>query len=190
MGGTLGGKMIKEVIVVEGRDDVTAVKNAVEASVISVSGFGINSKTIEKIKEAEKRQGVIVLTDPDFAGEKIRRIIAKRVPGVKHAYISRKEGYKDGDIGVENASKEAIIEALSKAKCVEKDKRKEFTFFDMVENKLTGDIKSKARRESLGRILGIGYSNASSFLSKLNDFGILREEFITGVKKLEEEINE
>ena len=191
LGGTLRRRiMIKEVIVVEGRDDITAVKNAVDASVISVSGFGINSKTIDKIKEAEKRQGVIVLTDPDYAGEKIRRIIAKRVPGVKHAYISRKEGYKDGDIGVENASKEAIIEALSKAKCVEKEKREEFTFFDMVENKLTGDSKSKIRRENLGKILGIGYSNAASFLSKLNDFGILREEFIDGIKKLEEEINE
>jgi len=181
--------MIKEVIVVEGRDDVTAVKNAVEANVISVSGFGINSRTIEKIKEAERRQGVIVLTDPDFAGEKIRRIIASRVPGVKHAYISRKEGFKDGDIGVENASKEAIIYALSKAKCIEKDKREEFTTFDMVENKLTGDPKSKLRRENLGKILGIGYSNASSFLSKLNDFGISREEYIEGVRKLEEEIN-
>ncbi|MEG0134299.1 MAG: ribonuclease M5, partial [Clostridium sp.] len=41
--------MIKEVIVVEGRDDVTAVKRAVDAEVISVSGFGINSKIIDKI---------------------------------------------------------------------------------------------------------------------------------------------
>jgi ribonuclease M5 len=181
--------MIKEVIVVEGRDDITAVKKAVEASVISVSGFGINSSTIEKIKEAQKRQGVIVLTDPDYAGEQIRRIIAKRVPGIKHAFITRKEGFKDGDIGVENASREAIIDALSKAKCIETDKREEFTFFDMVECKLTGDKDSKDRREKLGKILGIGYSNASSFLSKLNDFGISKEEFIEGIIKLEEEIH-
>ncbi|HCQ90005.1 MAG TPA: ribonuclease M5, partial [Clostridium sp.] len=75
--------MIKEVIVVEGRDDITAVKRAVDAELIAVSGFGINQSTINKIKEAQKRQGVIVLTDPDFAGEKIRKIIAKRVPNVK-----------------------------------------------------------------------------------------------------------
>ena len=31
--------MIKEVIVVEGRDDITAVKRAVEAEVIAVGGF-------------------------------------------------------------------------------------------------------------------------------------------------------
>ena len=67
--------MIKEIIVVEGCDDVTAVKAAVDAEVIAVSGFGINKNTIDKIKEAQKRKGVIILTDPDFAGEKIRRII-------------------------------------------------------------------------------------------------------------------
>ena len=66
--------MIKEVIVVEGRDDITAVKKAVDAEIIATSGFGINAKIIERIKEAQKRKGVIVLTDPDFAGEKIRSI--------------------------------------------------------------------------------------------------------------------
>ena len=96
--------MIKEVIVVEGRDDITAVKKAVDAEIIATSGFGIYAKIIERIREAQKRKGVIVLTDPDFAGEKIRSIISKRVKGVKHAYIAQEDGLKDGDIGVENAT--------------------------------------------------------------------------------------
>jgi ribonuclease M5 len=62
--------LIKEVIVVEGRDDITAVKRAVDAEVIAVGGFGINRKVIQRIQEAQKRKGVIVLTDPDFAGER------------------------------------------------------------------------------------------------------------------------
>ena len=95
--------MIKEVIVVEGRDDITAVKRAIDAEMIATGGFGINKKVIDRIKEAQKRKGVIVLTDPDFAGEKIRSIISKRVPGIKHAYISRAEGTKGDNIGVENA---------------------------------------------------------------------------------------
>ena len=65
-------KVIKEVIVVEGRDDIDAVKKAVDAELIAVGGFGINKRVIDRIKEAQKRKGVIVLTDPDFAGEKIR----------------------------------------------------------------------------------------------------------------------
>ena len=108
--------MIKEVIVVEGRDDIAAVKKAVDAEMIAVGGFGINAKVISRIKEAQKRKGVIVFTDPDFAGEKIRSIISKRVKGVRHAYISQEEGLKDGDIGVENATPEVIIKALENAK--------------------------------------------------------------------------
>ena len=123
--------MIKEVIVVEGKDDVAAVKKAVDAEMIAVGGFGINAKVISRIKEAQKRKGVIVLTDPDFAGEKIRKIIAKRVPGIKHAYIAQEDGIKDDDIGVENATPEVIIEALKRAKVTIEVKEKIFDVQDM-----------------------------------------------------------
>lgn len=180
--------MIKEVIVVEGRDDITAVKRAVDAEVISVSGFGINGKTIEKIKQAQKRQGVIILTDPDFAGEKIRRIIAKRVPDVKHAYITQSEGTKDGDIGVENASPETIIRALEKAKCEVKEARNEFNIQDMYFFRLTGNSKAKERRDAVGKNLGIGYCNTAQLVTRLNNYGISKEEFIEALKKIDREI--
>lgn len=177
--------MIKEVIVVEGRDDIAAVKRAVEAEVIAVGGFGINKNVIDRIKEAQKRQGVIVLTDPDFAGEKIRRIISKRVPDAKHAFIAREDGTKDGDIGVENASPEVILKALESAKAEEKVRREEFTTQDMVFFKLIGDEKAKERRQLLGKELGIGYGNGNQFLSRLNNYGITKEEFVEAIKKLE-----
>ncbi|NLM34453.1 MAG: ribonuclease M5 [Clostridiales bacterium] len=177
--------MIKEVIVVEGRDDVAAVKRAVEAEVIAVGGFGINSKVINKIKEAQARQGVIVLTDPDFAGEKIRKIISKRVEGIKHAYISREEGTKEGDIGVENASPQAIIDALNKAHCETKERREEFSMQDMFFFRLTGNDEASRRRARLGKILGIGYGNTAAFLSRLNSFGISKEEFVQAIKQID-----
>lgn len=175
--------MIKEVIVVEGRDDVTAVKRAVDAEIISVSGFGINAKTIERIREAQKRKGVIVFTDPDYAGEKIRRIISKRVQGIKHAYIDKEEGLKDGDIGVENASPEAILNALTKAKAEIGNKREEFAFFDMISYGLTGDAVSSQRRKFIGKELRIGFCNAKIMLSRLNNYGIDRNELEEALKK-------
>lgn len=180
--------LIKEVIVVEGRDDITAVKKAVDAEIIAVGGFGINAKVISRIKEAQKRQGVIVLTDPDFAGEKIRAIISKRVPGIKHAYISRKEGTKGDNIGVENAAPEAIISALQGAKALSKEKREEFTSSDLVYFKLSGHKESKLRRELLGKQLRIGYGNANQLLSRLNNYGITKEEFVNAMEKVEEKI--
>jgi ribonuclease M5 len=179
--------VIKEVIVVEGRDDTTAVKRAVEAEVIAVGGFGINKKVINRIKEAQKRQGVIVLTDPDFAGEKIRKIITKRVQGIKHAYISQKDGTKNGDIGVENAEPDIIIKALDSAKCEIKEKREEFHTKDMVMNSLTGNESARERRDKLGSILGIGYCNSSQFVTRLNNYGISREEFLTALMKIDGE---
>lgn len=179
--------MIKEVIVVEGRDDITAVKRAVSAEVIAVGGFGINKKVIDRIREAQKRQGVIILTDPDFAGEKIRRIISKRVQGVKHAYISQKDGTKDGDIGVENADPETIIRALEFAKCEVKEKRDEFSIDDMIFFGLTGNNNSKQRRDALGKELGIGYCNTAQFLMRLNNYGITKEEFVDAINKIDKE---
>lgn len=178
--------LIKEVIVVEGRDDVTAVKRAVEAECIAVGGFGINAKVIERIKEAQRRKGVIILTDPDFAGEKIRRIISKRVSGIKHAYISQKEGIKDGDIGVENASPEAILRALNNAKITVEEKQELFTLQDLIYFGLSGDNNAKERRDFIGRELGIGCCNSRQFLSRLNNYGIPKEEFKAALKKLEE----
>ena len=176
--------MIKEVIVVEGRDDITAVKKAIDAEIIAVGGFGINAKVIERIKEAQKRKGVIVFTDPDFAGEKIRAIISKRVKGVKHAYIGRAEGTraKDGNIGVENASPEAIIRALENAKITLEEKREEFTIQDLIYFGLSADPKAKVRRELLGKELRIGYGNANQVLSRLNNYGITKEEFVKAIE--------
>ena len=182
--------MIKEVIVVEGRDDITAVKQAVDAEIIAVGGFGINKKVIDRIKEAQKRKGVIVLTDPDFAGEKIRNIISKRVKGIKHAYISQKDGLKDGDIGVENAKPEVILKALENAKITVEEKNEFFNMMDMYHFKLTGSKDSKQRRIWLGNILGIGYGNANQIVSRLNNYGVSKEEFIEAVKLIEKQLGE
>ena len=180
--------MIKEVIVVEGRDDITAVKRAIDAEMIATGGFGINKKVIDRIKEAQKRKGVIVLTDPDFAGEKIRKIIAKRVPGIKHAYISQEDGIKDDDIGVENATPEVIIEALNRAKITLEEKVETFDAQDMFYFGLNGDPNAKARRIKLGNKLGIGYGNANQMLSRLNNYGITKEEFIEAIKFVDKEL--
>ncbi|NLB20839.1 MAG: ribonuclease M5 [Clostridium sp.] len=179
--------MIKEVIVVEGKDDICAVKKAVDAEVIAVNGYGINKATMDKIMEAEKRTGVIILTDPDFAGERIRRMISKRVPFAKHAYIMREDGNKEGNIGVENASPEVIVRALALAKAVEEERVIEFTQKDLSEFKLSGHSDSKRRRQIIGSKLGIGYGNSASFLSKLNSFKITREEFLQAIEENDKE---
>ena len=42
--------MIKEVIVVEGRDDIAAVKRAVDAELIATSGLGLQRGLLNELK--------------------------------------------------------------------------------------------------------------------------------------------
>lgn len=47
---------IKEIIVVEGRDDITAIKRVVDAHIIALNGFSaLSEKTINKIVELYKK---------------------------------------------------------------------------------------------------------------------------------------
>lgn len=181
--------LIKEIIVVEGKADVSAVKRAVDAQVISTNGLGINDKIINVIKKASKNKGIIILTDPDYPGKKIRNILASQIENCKHAYIPRDKANKDGDIGVENASKEAIIEALKNARAEVAENRQEFSYQDMVRYGLVGNDNASKRRSAIGDELGIGYCSAKQFLKRLNSFGISREELEDAIKKTIEDIN-
>ena len=62
--------MIKETIVVEGKDDISNIKSAVDCEIIATNGLAFGKDLIEKLKEIDKRCGIIIFTDPDFAGKK------------------------------------------------------------------------------------------------------------------------
>ena len=176
--------MIKETIVVEGKDDIANVKRAVECEMIATNGLAFGKDLIDRLVEINARCGIIILTDPDYAGKKIREKIARAIPTAKHAYIDRKKAIKKGDLGVENADPEVIIDALKRAKAEEISPREEFTMTDLVRNGLLIGDGAREKRAKLGDILGIGYYNSKGLLSKLNSFGISREEFERAVGSL------
>ena len=60
--------MIKQVIVVEGKSDIARVGMAVDADMIATEGFALKKTTIEKIRYAYEKRGIIILTDPDGPG--------------------------------------------------------------------------------------------------------------------------
>ncbi|GAB1475934.1 ribonuclease M5 [Bacillota bacterium] len=167
---------IDKIVIVEGRDDENAVKAAVDAEVIVTSGFSISRSTWSLIEKAYRGPGILIFTDPDYAGESIRNRIAERFPESSHAYLSRDDARKDSDIGIENATAENIIGALEKA-FVPLRQEAVFNVEDLLRFELIGSPMSGARREKIGKVLGIGSCNAKTFLARLNSFGISREEF-------------
>lgn len=177
---------INEVIVVEGRDDEAAVLRAVDAPVICTHGYGISSQTIENIRNAYQRRGIILFTDPDHAGKSIRNKLTALFPEAKQAYLTQGEAERNGDIGIENASPDAILRALHAAG---RSKRAEEADLpdadDLFALGLCGLPDSAARRECVGRILGIGTGNAAAFGKKLIRMGISRKELLTACQKAE-----
>ncbi|MCE5286714.1 MAG: ribonuclease M5 [Pelosinus sp.] len=173
--------MIKEVIVVEGKQDVQAVKRAVDAECIITGGFTLASYTLKKIEQAYERRGIIILTDPDSAGERIRKFLSKRFPEAKHAFVPREAATAHDDIGIEQASKEAILAALQKVRCQKWEPAEEFTWQDIMSAGLSGTKDAAERRSKIGALLGIGYANAKGFLYRLNHYGVSRAEFTKAI---------
>lgn len=173
---------IKEAIVVEGRDDAAVVSQITDALIIQTHGFGISGRTWKLLEKAYREKGLIIFTDPDFAGEQIRKRIEARFPESKHAYMPRKKAVKNGDIGIENVSPQDAARVLERV-CSKKFKADGesqngiFTAQDIDMAGLSGGKGSKELRQKVGDILGIGYGNSGAFLRKLNSFAITREAF-------------
>jgi ribonuclease M5 len=174
-------KRIKEIIVVEGRDDTAALKRAGDFSTIETHGYGLRRECYELMDKAYQEVGLIIFTDPDHAGDALRKKLALRYPLAKHAFLDRIDANNNGDIGVENASPKDLIEALEGTKTLFLEAEPCFTKMDLFQYGLAGIPSAGERRRQLGKALGIGYANSKGFLEKLNQFKISKEEFYEAV---------
>ena len=176
--------MIKEVIVVEGRDDLEAVKRAVNAELIITQGFSLSDQVLQQIRLAQQNKGVIIFTDPDHAGNLIRKQIKDEIEGCKDAYLAQAQAIDNDDIGIENAAPGVIREALSKAQVSYEEARAEFSKQKLIELGLIGTSNAGKLRRRLGQELGIGYANGKQFLNRLNNYGITMRQLITALEKI------
>lgn len=176
--------MIKEVIVVEGKDDISRVKAALDCEVIATGGYAFGNKLLKTLRHVEKRRGIIILTDPDFMGNQIRKRLDQALEHPKHAFLPQKKALKKGNIGIENAKSEDIIYAIQAAKPMVQEPVIEFTRADLIFYGLTGADNSTTLRNDLSDRLGIGHGNAKQFLNRLNHFGITREEFEKSLREV------
>ncbi|WP_295731775.1 ribonuclease M5 [uncultured Limosilactobacillus sp.] len=183
-------KKIKEVIVVEGKDDTKQIQRAVDADTFETNGSALSLADIEQLKKLQQRRGLIIFTDPDFNGERLRKMISQAIPGVKHAFIERQQGVPTeahGSLGVEHASQRVIREALRNLYTEEVPRTPLFTRTDMATWNLIGGPAARYRRERLGQILGIGYGNGKQMLKRLNVFRVSRQQFHKAVEQLNRE---
>ena len=162
---------VKEAIIVEGKYDKIKLSGFVDGLVFVADGFSIfnNKKDQQTIKTLAQKTGIVILTDSDSAGLKIRNFIKQLVPReqVKHAYIPEVVGKekrksvagKEGLLGVEGIDETTITEALIKSGCTvngkESDENDKFTKTDFYIFGLSGGEKSAYLRAELSKKLGL-----------------------------------
>ena len=178
-------KKIKEIIVVEGKSDTALLKELFEVDTIETHGLALDKKTLELIKEANKTRGVIVLTDPDFPGKKIRDQIQTVVPNCKHAFVSKKDATGKKKLGIAEANKEAVVLALENVVSFDVDNQS-ITWHEFIDLDIIGN---KQRRLLVYNLFNLGYGNVKTLFKRLNMVGISKEDVLKKLDEHKERVN-
>lgn len=175
---------IEEVIVVEGKYDKERLKSITDAPIICTHGFELyrSKRIINSIKTMASSRGVIVLTDSDRAGFRIRNYIKQCLGDsvdVKHAYIPQLKGKEkrkekagaDGILGVEGMSEKMLEEILIK---VANAKDREYTNLKPVDKAtfyadgFSGKPDSAEKRNKLAKLMNLPNMSANALLDIIN----------------------
>lgn len=191
---------IKQTIIVEGKYDKIKLASIVDANIITTDGFRIYNNTEKRalIKMLAEKTGIVILTDSDNAGRKIRNFLKGNVDNknIINVYIpkimgkeSRKsEPSKENLLGVEGIDADILREVFRRFGIIESDtsqkNSRRITKLDFYEDKLSGLENSSSNRENFCEKLGLTYMSANSLLDAVNIL-LTYEEY----KKIVSELN-
>lgn len=186
--------MIKldRVIIVEGKYDKIKLSSIFDATIIATDGFAIfkDKEKMDMIRILAKKKGLLVLTDSDSAGFKIRSYIRGCIPKeqVVHAYIPdlfgkekrKKEPSKEGKLGVEGVPVQVILDALNKAGVQFSNTElpiRKITKTDLYEAGLSGTSDSRRNRLSFLKFLELPERISSNALLEVLNSMMDYEEY-------------
>lgn len=178
---------VKETIVVEGTYDKIKLSGFIDSLIFTTNGFAVfkNKNAQKSLRTLAESTGIVILTDSDSAGIKIRNFVKQLTQSgrVLHAYIPEIAGKekrktapgKEGLLGVEGISEEIIIDAIRKSGARvdgasgEKRADKPITKADFYRLGLSGGADSEDKRRRLAKMLGIPSKlSANMLLSAVN----------------------
>jgi ribonuclease M5 len=197
---------INQAVIVEGRYDRKKVENIIDTLIIETDGFGIfkNKEKQALIRRLADTRGIVVLTDSDTAGFKIRSFLGGLVEPEKiiHAYVpdilgkeKRKDKpSKEKKIGVEGMTSEIILEALDRAgvTCTlgEKEERQPVTKNDLYEDGITGTKNSSVKKARLLKKLNLPERLSTNSLLKLINTFMTYDEYKAVIGEIDNENKE
>lgn len=164
---------LDRVLVVEGKYDAARLAGIVEGTILTTDGFAVfKDKAMQNmLKQLARARGLIILTDSDAAGFRIRHFIT-RIVGAEHvlqAYVPalpgkeprKTEPGKEGLLGVEGVPNELILSGLETAldgqpKGSEiSEKQEPILYSDLYELGLSGRPDCAEFRRSFLRKIGL-----------------------------------
>ena len=164
---------VKQVLLVEGKYDAAKLSSLVDGLILTTDGFGIY-KDKEKqalLKELGRLRGVIILTDSDGAGFRIRNFVSNLVGEqyVRQAYVPALPGKearkaqpgKEGLLGVEGVDDAIVLQCLRDALGAEagaapaRPEGRQITYTDLYNWGLSGTPGSAERKYQLLNALGL-----------------------------------
>ena len=188
-------------VIVEGKYDKITLENVIDALIIPTDGFGIfkNTEKCRMIRTLAEKNGIIVMTDSDSAGNMIRAHIKKIVGNAEiiNVYIPRIEGKekrkkqsgKEGILGVEGMNTETLETALIKSGVTLKKAQADgvrINKTDMFAYGLSGGSNSAEKRKSLLKKLELPENlSPNAMLDVLNTL-FTYDEFSEVIKEWQE----
>lgn len=156
------------IIVVEGKSDVAYLSSFIDALYITTNGYEISDEEIDFLKHYSKQKKIIVLTDPDDAGECIRNKLSK----LEFAYIDIKVNLakcdKNGKHGIAECDKNELLNVLKEHLSTKETTKGQLTCSDLYRY----GIVDNESRNSLCKKLHLGICNNKQLLKRLNYLNI------------------
>lgn len=180
-----GEKMkIKEIIVVEGKHDSANLKKHFDCETIETSGTHLGNEVLRLIQIAQQKRGVIIFTDPDSPGEKIRTTINQKVSGCKNAFIQKTKAKSTKKVGIEHANKEDLMESLSQLMSYDNSITNTISMDDFHYFGFMGRSDSADLRYQLSVKLSIGKPNAKTLYKRLNMLQLNKDDIEELLKEI------
>jgi ribonuclease M5 len=163
-------------IVVEGKTDKDLIESFMDADIVITNGSEVSRETIDFIAKAAEKRSVVVLTDPDAPGKRIRDVLDQHIPGLLHAYIPKEFAIKHHKVGVAESSKAVIEEALAHLVPSSNAPKSDITMEDLYGLGLMGNENSSQIRHGIELKLHLGHTNGKVFLKRCKQLGLTKKD--------------
>lgn len=188
---------IDRVVVVEGKYDKIKLESLIDSPIVTTNGFAVfRDKEMQvMLRTLAKAKGLVVLTDSDAAGFKIRgflhnicgkeKIVDVYIPDLYGKEKRKAAPSKEGKLGVEGVDAAILRQVLEQAgaACTPAANARKITKADFYEDGLSGGQGSGEKRQKLQKRLGLpSRLSANGLLTVLNAL-ITYEEYTALIKE-------